>query len=136
MLSDTFKNIKNNTLARYIIIGGTSYIFEFTLLFFIAYTLNLGVTVAVTISFWFGLIISFLLQKFFSFKDTTVTKKHLLRQTFSYAILIIVNYSFTIFFVVLVEPISTLFIARTAALIITVGWNYIIYSRVIFKMPR
>lgn len=126
------RKILNNKIARYLVTGGGSYAIELAVL----YTLVSGGTdkvVAVAISFWFGLLISFLLQKFFAFSNTQRTYKKILWQTASYTALVLVNYGFTIFFVSSFADTIGLFVARTLALIITTGWNFVIYSKVIFK---
>jgi putative flippase GtrA len=119
--------------VRYIFIGGIAYLIELTALYFFAVTLSLGPTLGVAISFWIGLIVSFTLQKIFSFKNKAENKKHLSKQMLSYGTLVAFNYLFTLAFVSFFEPHIGLFIARTIALLITTVWNFYIYSRYIFK---
>lgn len=132
-MPSTFKKITNNTLFRYIFIGGLSYLIEVITIYVIINYSDLGSLTAVAISFWLGLIASFFLQKFLAFKNKESSAKHLIWQSITYSILVIINYLFTLGFVAIFENTVGVFIARTIALIITTGWNFIVYSKVIFK---
>ena len=132
MISRLIRQVKTSTLLRYIIVGGTSYAIELTVLLLLVHVFHFNTTLAVSIGFWLGLVISFLLQKFLAFKNTDTHARHLTVQTVYYALLVLFNYGFTLLFVHLLEPFIDLSIARTLALIITTAWNYVIYKKVIF----
>ena len=132
MISRLIRQVKTSTLLRYIIVGGTSYAIELSVLLLLVHVLHFNTTLAVSIGFWLGLVVSFLLQKFLAFKNTDTRAKRLTIQTVYYALLVLFNYGFTLLFVHLLEPFIDLSIARTLALIITTAWNYIIYKKVIF----
>ncbi len=132
MISRLIRQVKTSTLLRYIIVGGTSYAIELTVLLLLVHVLHFNTTLAISIGFWLGLVISFLLQKFLAFKNTDTRARRLTIQTVYYALLVLFNYGFTLLFVHLLEPFIDLSIARTLALIITTAWNYIIYKKVIF----
>lgn len=132
-MQSAFKNLINNTLFRYIFIGGLSFLIEMATIYVVMNFTNLGSLVAVGISFWLGLIASFFLQKIFAFRNKESSPKHLIKQSVAYGILVVVNYMFTLGFVALFEGVMGVFIARTIALIITTGWNFIVYSKIIFK---
>ena len=132
MLSRLIRQVKTSTLLRYIIVGGTSYAIELSVLLLLVRVFDFNTTLAVSIGFWLGLVISFLLQKFLAFKNTDTRARRLTIQTVYYALLVLFNYGFTLLFVHLLEPFIDLSIARTLALIITTAWNYIIYKKVIF----
>ena len=132
MISRLIRQVKTSTLLRYIIVGGTSYAIELAALLLLVHVLHFNTTLAVSIGFWLGLVISFLLQKFLAFKNTDTRARRLTIQTVYYALLVLFNYGFTLLFVHLLEPFIDLSIARTLALIITTAWNYIIYKKVIF----
>ena len=132
MISRLIQHIKTSTLLRYIIVGGTSYAIELSVLLLLVHVLHFNTTLAVSIGFWLGLVISFLLQKFLAFKNTDTRARRLTIQTVYYALLVLFNYGFTLLFVHLLEPFIDLSIARTLALIITTAWNYVIYKKVIF----
>ena len=132
MISRLIRQVKTSTLLRYIIVGGTSYAIELSVLLLLVHVLHFNTTLAVSIGFWLGLVISFLLQKFLAFKNTDTRARRLTIQTVYYALLVLFNYGFTLLFVHLLEPFIDLSIARTLALIITTAWNYVIYKKVIF----
>jgi putative flippase GtrA len=123
---------KSNKLFRYGIVGVASFAIE--LIFIYIFRLLTGDAIfAVAISFWFGLFSSFLLQKVITFNDARSTKKTWAKQMLLYLCLVCLNYAFTIIFVSLLHQVVGLFTSRTIALIITTGWNYILYSKLIFK---
>lgn len=124
--------IANNTLIRYILTGGTSFLIELGCLL-ILMELGLGALVAVGISFWIGLATAFILQKIFAFKDTERRYKHIAWQMGVYSALVLINYLFTLVFVALTEPLLGIIISRTIALVITTCWNYVLYRYVIFN---
>lgn len=97
------------------------------------YGLKMTSVLAVGISFWLGFLIAFVLQKLIAFKNTDRSKKTVARQTLLYSGLVGVNYLFTLAFVAIFGPILGTIVARTIALIITTGWNYVIYSKLIFR---
>ena len=132
MISRLIRQVKTSTLLRYIIVGGTSYAIELSVLLLLVRVFHFNTTLAVSIGFWLGLVISFLLQKFLAFKNTDTRARRLTIQTVYYALLVLFNYGFTLLFVHLLEPFIDLSIARSLALIITTAWNYVIYKKVIF----
>lgn len=133
-LVNKIKNyVQNSTLLRYILVGGTSFALEILILLIFIKLLNVNESIAVSIGFWSGLIISFILQKFFAFKDNSVDFSRLSTQTIYYGVLVLINYVFTLLFTLILTPIFGLIVSRTLALIITTCWNYIIYKKVIFN---
>jgi putative flippase GtrA len=121
--------------VRYILVGGTVYILEL-LIIFAAQARGASPTTAVAISFTLGLIISFLLQKLFSFGDKRMHHKILIPQVVAVAVLVIWNFTFTIVITRLFESILPPTITRTIALAITTIWNYYLYKTRIFKHPE
>jgi len=132
MINNLKKLLKEKTIIRYIVIGGTSYAIELAVLLILAKLLHISPVLSVGVSFWVGLITSFFLQKFFAFNNKTLKAKHLLWQSVMYGALVLVNYLFTLWFVGLFNPVVGLVVSRTIALIITTFWNYFIYKYVLF----
>ena len=130
---DFIRSLHQKPLYRYIFIGGISYLIEVALLALLLYSLKLSAVAAVAISFWIGFILSFLLQKLIAFKNTDSSKKTVARQSVLYSLLVAVNYLFTLAFVAALGPLIGTIVARTIALIVTTGWNYVVYSKFIFK---
>lgn len=125
--------LQKSTILRYIAVGGISYVAEMTILFSLINILRLGNVVAISIGFWSGLIISFLLQKILTFKNNELSPKRLRNQTIYYGALVLVNYGFTIALTTVLSPIMGIAVSRTIALVITTIWNFIIYKKIIFK---
>jgi putative flippase GtrA len=73
---------------RYLIIGGSVYVFEL-LVIVIAQQLGAGAVVAVGLSFWLGLFVSFGLQKAVTFGDRRIGHKVLLPQIAAFGLLVL-----------------------------------------------
>lgn len=125
--------IVDNKGVRYLFVGGLSFVIEMGLILLLHNALGVSAVISVAISFWIGLVISFLLQKLITFKDRSRSTKKVAKQSALYGLLVGVNYLFTLTFVAFFETILGIFIARTIALIITTLWNFVIYKKVIFK---
>lgn len=125
-----------SSLFRYVFVGGLSYAIELSLLLSLVYLLHLNEPTAITISFAVGLMIAFVLQKLFAFKNNEKSAKAVGRQSIYYTLLVIFNYFFTLIFTSVLSPLVGIAVARTLALIITTFWNYFIYKKVIFKQNR
>jgi putative flippase GtrA len=119
-------------IIRYIFVGGISFFIEISFIYLLI-AIGFNEVLAVAIGFWLGFIIAFILQKIFAFKDTAKKIKHVAKQTMLYSALVCINYAFTVLGVAILYPILGLFISRTLILLITTGWNYVIYKKVIFK---
>jgi len=129
---DTYIRLRNSQLFRYIFIGGISYVVELIVLLSLAKLLLFTPELSVGYSFWVGLVISFLLQKYVAFENKERNKRNLTRQSLFYGLLVLFNYVFTIAFVSVFTSLFGLILARTIALLLTVSWNYFVYKR-IFK---
>ena len=133
MITSKFNTLFQHKLFRYTFIGGVSYVIELASIYFLHNILLFNPIISVGISFWAGLVISFILQKLVAFKNKGAHRHLLFRQVIMYVLLVGINYTFTLFFVGISAATIGLIVARTIALLITTGWNYIIYSRIIFK---
>lgn len=122
----------NPALVRYIVIGVSIYIFEL-LVIVVAQSLGAKAVVAVGISFWLGLIASFMLQKFVTFGDKRVHHKVLLPQMVAFAVLVLWNFLFTVGVTAALDSWVSPTITRTIALGITTIWNFYLYKTRIFR---
>jgi putative flippase GtrA len=132
-MQEKIKTLSKNKLVRYLFSGGLSYAIELGCLLFLHIVVGLPSVVSIAISFWVGLVVSFLLQKLLTFSDRTKSVKRLAGQSLAYGILVVINYAFTLLFVFALENIIGLVVARTGALVITTVWNFVIYKKIIFK---
>ena len=116
--------IQQSTLLRYIITGGGSFAFELTVLFLLKLA-GLSNTWAVALSYWVGLTVSFLLQKFITFEDKDKSVKRVGRQVVMYLALVALNYGFAITFTSWLATHINFYIARCIALFITTFFNFL-----------
>jgi putative flippase GtrA len=117
---------------RYLLIGGTVYVLELLIIIF-AQRSGASDVVAVGMSFWIGLSISFALTKFVTFSDKRVHPKILVSQVGLYMLLIGFNFGFTILAVKLLSGSVPPTVSRTVALAITTIWNFYLYKTRIFR---
>ncbi len=121
-----------NTLVRYVLVGGTSYVIELSSLLALYHFGHMSRTLATAIAYWIGLILAFILQKLVAFQDYRKEAKTLTRQGVIYGILTLWNWGFTIAVVGLFSS-KYIILSRTLAQVILTVWNYTIYKRIIFK---
>ena len=131
------KNIKtyfSPEFIRYVIIGISAYAIELGIL--IAFTkIGLSATKSTAISFWIGLIVAFILQKFIAFNDSSRDIKRLGSQSLVYLLLVVFNYLFTLSIVASFGDNLVLF-SRSLAIFITTFWNFYIYRRLFKKTQQ
>lgn len=89
--------------------------------------------VAVGLSFWLGLIVSFILTKFVTFSDKRTHHKVLIPQIVAVSLLVVFNFGFTILLTRLLQDVLPAVAARTLALGITTLWNFYLYRTRIFR---
>ena len=119
-------------LRRYLFVGITVYVLELVIIV-VAESLGASAVLAVGLSFWMGLIISFLLQKLVTFDDHRTHHKILVPQLVAFSLLVIFNFCFTIGLTKLISPPVPAVISRSIALGITVIWNFYLYKTKIFN---
>lgn len=121
-------------VKRYLVIGISVYLFEL-LVIVVAQSAGASAVFAVGLSFWLGLIASFVLQKFFTFGDKRTHRRVLSIQIIAFSALVLFNFGFTVSLTKLLTPAFPAVVSRTIALCITVLWNFYLYKKRIFKVP-
>lgn len=116
----------------YLVIGVSVYLFE-VLVIVVAQALGASAIFAVGLSFWLGLVLSFVLQKLVTFGDKRTSRRILLPQIIAFCILVLFNFGFTLLFTKLFISVIPAFVCRTLALGITTIWNFYLYKTQIFK---
>ena len=116
-------------------IGISVYILEL-LVIFVAQKSGSSAVAAVGLSFWIGLVVSFGLQKFITFKDKRVHHKVLLPQILAFCALVLLNFGFTLLVTKLLQGHIPAWFSRTLELGITTIWNFYIYKTRIFKLSE
>jgi putative flippase GtrA len=131
----TAKAFLNRPLGRYILIGSLVYLLELVVIFAAQHN-GASAVVAVALSFWLGLIVSFVLTKFVTFKDKRTHHKILLPQLSAVTVLVLFNFSFTLLLTRVLSPQLPAVATRTLGLGITTIWNFYLYRTRIFKTNR
>jgi putative flippase GtrA/LmbE family N-acetylglucosaminyl deacetylase len=118
-------------MGRYIVIGLSVYLFELGVIY-TAQHAGANPLVAVSLSFWLGLLVSFALQKFVTFRDHRMHHQIVLTQFATVTALVIGNFCFTLLVTELLRPFVPAAVSRTIALGITTLWNFYLYKTRIF----
>lgn len=119
-------------LVRFCFVGGLTYIVDIGILIGLHSGLHTQRTVATGISFWVGLLFSFVLQKLVAFQDYKRELRAITRQTLWYGVLVVFNYVLTLIIVSL-SPDKDLILSRTIAVAVTATWNYFFYKHIVFR---
>ena len=130
---------KHAEKARFVVVGGANTALDFFILFLLTF-MGVDKFVANYFSTGIALIFSFFANKSFTFKDTSKSAKKqfslflIITLIGLWAIQPLVIWGVT----VLLAPYSTneaatLFIAKLVATVASLTWNYLLYSRIVFK---
>lgn len=117
---------------RYLMVGGSVYILELIVII-VAQNMGATATEAVTLSFLIGLVVSFLLQKLFTFGDKRLHHKIVIPQVVAVTLLVLFNLGFTVLVTRLLQNVWPPVVTRTLALGITTIWNFYLYKTRIFN---
>ncbi len=117
---------------RYLVVGGSIYGLELVVIV-IAQRFGASAVLAVGLSFWIGLVVSFALQKLVTFGDKRLHHRVLLPQIIAFSLLVLFNFGFTLLVTKLLYPALPAVVTRTLALGITTIWNFYLYKTRIFK---
>lgn len=131
MKNDT-KSLLSRPGYRYIVIGGSVYLLELVVIV-AAQKFGQSPVVAVGLSFWIGLVVSFFLQKVVTFEDKRMHHRVLLPQIVVFSLLVVFNFGFTVLVTKLLQNSIPAVATRTIALGITTIWNFYLYKTRIFK---
>jgi putative flippase GtrA len=126
------RSLFDRPTGRYLVIGISVYIFELAVIM-VALACGVDAVIAVGLSFWLGLIVSFILQKFVTFRDKRTHHRILLPQIIAVSLLVLFNFGFTILLTELLVDMLPAVVIRTMALGITIIWNFYLYKTRIFK---
>ncbi|GAC1386419.1 MAG: hypothetical protein NVS1B7_5070 [Candidatus Saccharimonadales bacterium] len=119
-------------VQRYIVVGGSIYVVELMVII-VLQRLGASPLVAVAVSFWTGLLLSFVLQKLITFQDKRRQRHILVRQILAFSVLVLCNFLFTLLVAQLLSPYVPPTVTRTLALGMTTLWNYYLYKTRIFR---
>jgi putative flippase GtrA len=125
------KKLTQHRGMRYLFVGGSVYILEVIIIIALQRAGASGVQ-AVAISFTVGLVVSFLLQKLFTFRDKRMAHRIVLTQALAVIALVVFNFGFTVAMTKIFEQMVSPVIIRTVALGMTTIWNFYLYRTRIF----
>lgn len=126
------KALLQGQLGKYLAIGVSVYLFELAVIV-IAESAGATTFIAIGLSFWLGLAVSFFLQKMVAFNDRRMHHRVLLPQIIAVGLLVLFNFGFTLGVAHLLADLVPTTISRTIALGITTVWNFYLYKTRIFK---
>lgn len=124
----------NRRLLRYVLAGGLSFLFEYTVFISVVYGFGLEPEVGQAISYILTLIVNFLLLRSWTFKskDGDKIRQHLVK----YCLLVVFNLPATTLLIGWLTAIGlAALIAKIVVVALTTVWNYIVYDKLIFKQP-
>lgn len=127
------RKLAQHQIIRYLFVGGFSFIIEITLLYILNHTLHISAAISVTISFWVGFIVAYVLQKLVAFQNKEKSRRAITKQIIGYSLLVLWNYGFTILVVELFHSSVSVVVLRTIVIAITTLWNYVLYKK-LFKV--
>lgn len=124
----------NSKGFKYIVTGIISWGFDYGTLLSLYYVASLKLGVATTTAFVVGLIVNFILIKFWVFHDSQKGRKASFSQGLQYGLLTAFNLMITN---LVIYQLSKKSIGPEISKVLTTGmiacWNFILYKKVIFK---
>jgi len=138
MISTFYKTKSMKRILTYGLVGVLAFLAEY---FSFIFLLNITITphalvLAQSVSFSFGLIISFTGSRLFTFNDINSTYSHSVsRQISSYLTLAFINLvlSNLVIYAIVHYFSVTPFIAKLLVMSMVVVWNFLIFQKIIFK---
>ena len=131
---DKLKALLQKPGPRYLIVGGSVYVFELAVIV-AAQAAGASAVWAVAISFSLGTLVSFFLQKLVTFGDKRMHHRILLPQLIATTLLVLWNLGFSVLLTKLLQDHAPAVVTRTLALGITTIWNFYLYKTRIFHNP-
>jgi putative flippase GtrA len=116
--------------VRYLAVGGTTFVIDFSILFFLHGILKLNLAASTSVAYWISISYNFVLNRYWTFDSRE--KESLKRHLTTYFVLLVFNYLFTVTFVSIVGTHINYVLAKALAVAIQMTWTYIIYKNYIF----
>lgn len=127
---DKIRSISQKSYIKYLFSGGAAFVAEYSL-FSLLVVLDVHLIIANTFSFIVGLVVSFTLNKKVVFGSTGQTHS----QAVKYVVIALINLALSnIVIHVLVTQFDTNpFIGKIIMIAIIACWNYVLFSKIVFK---
>lgn len=127
------KTILNKQLIRYLISGGTAFLSEYSVFFILFNFAGLGIVSSNIFSYICGIVISFSLNRSWSFKSDGFRYSSL-KQSLFYLSLAVINLLITSFILSLSEKLEVEEnIVKAMLMVMVAAWNFFIFKRFIFS---
>jgi putative flippase GtrA len=136
MIKKTFKFFWSlrQQFARYFIVGLTSFFLDMGSLIFLKESLHVAPFLAVIANQVFLLIFIFLMNKYWSFKNSAMTKQQILR----FGIVVIFNYIFAVLAMYIFNHRLNFDyrLVRVGSIILSVSWNFFLYKYFVYVAKK
>jgi putative flippase GtrA len=116
--------------VRYLIVGGTTFVIDFGILYTLHTHFNVKIAAATSIAYWVSITYNFLLNRYWSFDKRE--KESLQHHITTYFMLLIFNYFFVLLFVSFFSHHINFIIAKAIAVLLQMTWTYYLYKNYIF----
>jgi len=129
---------QHRKIIKYLVSGAASLAADYGTFLLLYYIAGVDLSISVPAGLVTGLVVSFVLNKFWAFEATKQPSQHkLVIQMIMYGILVAFNTAFTYYFVkILLSYEIPASVSKLLAVVITVCWNYVLYKRIIFREAR
>jgi len=121
------------SFLKYVITGGLAFVSEYSSFLLLFKALQVHLYLAASVSFIIGLVISFVLNRMWSFRSEEFTRSQR-QQVGLYLFLAAINLGLTNLFIFAAVSLGILEeVAKIIAMALVVAWNFLIFKLVIFK---
>jgi putative flippase GtrA len=124
----TVSRLYRNSVLRYLLIGGCSFLIDFGILFLLHEVFGIALWISTGSSFLASFFFNYSLQRLFSFSSQSSHGLSLVK----YIALVIFNTLATIAIVAVLDHYLAWQIGKIVATIVTTGWNYLAYRYLVF----
>jgi putative flippase GtrA len=136
MIKKTFKFFWSlrRQFARYFVVGLTSFFLDMGSLIFLKEVMHVLPFLAVIANQAFILVFIFLMNKYWSFKNNTMTKRQILR----FGIVVIFNYIFAVSAMYVFNHRLNIDyrLVRVGSIIMSVSWNFFLYKYFVYVTEK
>lgn len=119
-----------HNFVRYVFVGGSTFILDFSILFCLQHFTNVSLTISTSIAYWVAIAYNFTLNRWWTFSASESKKLH--QHLTLYLMLLGANYLVTLLIVLGLSNFIYFGWAKIAAVAVQVLWTYPIYKKVIF----
>jgi putative flippase GtrA len=129
-LEQRAKTIYFHSFFRYVFVGGTTFLLDIFILFFLHDIVTMSLLVAASFSYWLSIAYNFCLNRSWAFnaKEENDVSRHLAL----YIVLLGCNYVLSLLIIWLLSQQMHYLVAKVIAVGLQIMWTYPLYKNVIF----